>query len=529
MNAADAAAAAAAAAANAAAANAANAAAIAAVPAALPGPAYEVDYDTAITIIGVLPSLEPRPTHANIRALERTLFERLEQIQSAQSEEWGFRGLAEQPAEYALKSATPWVDSPNPGPHRPVGLNAQATRDAEATYEAEKTAYLAQVTVTRAVIAALNLAVPRQFKRGTNAAGNTLLGSTSYRSNHDPRAILQSLRDTYGTPSPTECQANDAAFAAPWDPQDPIEAYFDRLEDCYVNAVIAKPPYTIEQLITRAIMGIQLTGLYTQALIEWQALPPPQHTWDHLKTHFTAAYVARIQSGAGTAAMHGYHTAANITTQDDAIANIESTLTNELSALQLAHNTTHASTLTTIAQLTQQQQDLRAALDAAERRIAALTTAGPPGPPTIPPAAPPAPQSNPYPRQRNNRYNSSRGGRRYHNNTYNTANSTPPPSQSTPPVPPPTPDSIPPAPSSTSRLRSTPNPNKFFNNWNYCFSCGYDIPYWHTSATCNNKKRNHQPGCTRQNVAQYEAMGHQCSKVGIHKTILPVNPRPDQA
>ena len=52
--------------------------------------------------------------------------------------------------------------------------------------------------------------------------------------------------------------------------------------------------------------------------------------------------------------MHGYHTAANVITHDDAIANIESTLVNELSALQLAHNTTHASTLTTIAQLTQQ-------------------------------------------------------------------------------------------------------------------------------------------------------------------------------
>ncbi len=149
----------------------------AAIAAAVMPPSYEIDHDTATSVIGTLPPLLPRPTHANIRALERTLFERLETLQAAQSEEWGFRGLAEQPAEYALKSATPWVDSPNPGQHRPTGLNAQLTRDVEATYGAEKTAYLAQATVTRAIIAALNIAVPKQFKRGTTAMGGAIIGS----------------------------------------------------------------------------------------------------------------------------------------------------------------------------------------------------------------------------------------------------------------------------------------------------------------------------------------------------------------
>ena len=85
--------------------------------------------------IGVLPSLHPRPNHSNICALEWDLFNKLRAIQSAQSDEWGYRGLAEQPAEYAMKSATPWTDANNPGPHRPVGLNAQLTHDAETIYE----------------------------------------------------------------------------------------------------------------------------------------------------------------------------------------------------------------------------------------------------------------------------------------------------------------------------------------------------------------------------------------------------------
>ena len=56
-------------------------------------------------------------------------------MQSAQSEEWGYRGLAKQ-LEYALKTNVAWTDTPNPGPHRTLGLSAADTRDAEATYVA---------------------------------------------------------------------------------------------------------------------------------------------------------------------------------------------------------------------------------------------------------------------------------------------------------------------------------------------------------------------------------------------------------
>ncbi len=56
--------------------------------------------------------------------------------------------------------------------------------------------------------------------------------------------------------------------------------------------MIALPPYTTEQMIIRAITSIQLTGLYSQALIEWNALPDADKTWDRLKQHFTVAYIA---------------------------------------------------------------------------------------------------------------------------------------------------------------------------------------------------------------------------------------------
>jgi hypothetical protein len=86
----------------------------------------------------------------------------------------------------------------------------------------------------------------------------------------DPRTILQNLRTKYGNCTPAEKTANDVKFASPWNPSEPIETLFDRLEDAYVFSIMAKPPYTQEQLMDKAIMAIQRTGLYETALLEWQ-------------------------------------------------------------------------------------------------------------------------------------------------------------------------------------------------------------------------------------------------------------------
>ena len=513
-------------------------------PAAIAPPSFDIDFETATATIGTLPSLHPQPSHANIQALERVLFERLETLQSSQSEEWGFRGLAEQPTEYALKSATPWTNAPNPGPHRPIGLNAQATRDAEATYDAQKAAWQAQATVTRAINAALNVAVPNAFRRNSAPAGGNIIGTTVYRSNHDPRDILLALRTVYGTPSPAERNANDALFAAPWNPSEPIETYFDRLEDCYVAAIIATPPYTIEQMMTKAIMAIQLTGLYSQALIEWHALPAASKTWDTLKAHFTTAYIVREQSGTGTTTTAGYHSLANVIERDDAFTNIESTISAELESLQLANNTQQQSTATALAELraalAATQQQLANYANATQQQLANYANA-PPTPPTPTTLHSPAAYYTPNVQRQRSQRNRIRTQYQPPGSRAPTYAPPPMPFPPTPGIPAPPVPGMPaplpfvplptnqqappqlyapnphaPAPThvpATTRPRGAPpNPNKRFNNHNYCYSCGFDVPAWHTSATCPAPNAHHQAGCTRDNVAQYAAAGHNVSR-----------------
>jgi hypothetical protein len=72
--------------------------------------------------------------------------------------------------------------------------------------------------------------------------------------------------------------------------------------------------------------------------------------------------------------------------------------------------------------------------------------------------------------------------------------------------------------------KAPPNPVKQFNNWNYCFSCGFNVEDGHTSATCPRdwQKTEHQEGCNRNNLQQYIAAGHASLVKGQHKNQLPV-------
>ena len=82
------------------------------------------------------------------------------------------------------------------------------------------------------------------------------------------------------------------------------------------------------------------------------------------------------------------------------------------------------------------------------------------------------------------------------------------------------------------RARSNkPNPVKYYNNWNMCYNCGYDVPIWHTSQSCPYKQEcpHHNDGINHGNANQYEAMGWKISTKGIHKTQLPTNLQQYQA
>ena len=492
-----------------------------------------VTYEAAKDIIGTLPSVDPRPNAVNLRALSTDLEQKLETIPSQQSPECGYVGMVMPDEIYALRTDTPWQDWPDPGPHPQAAATTAEQGNIRALYDAEKTVYDSQQNVRRAVNDALNKAIPQAFRK---PAGNQIV-SKVFTVRDNPKQILADLKVKYGTCTPDEKTANDVRFAAPWNPSEPIESLFDRLEDCYVFAIQAKPPYTQEQLIDKAIMAIQRTGLYETALLEWQGFDEVNKTWQQLKLHFEEAYEIRLASGRGTAGSHGYvNLMTDAETDDDSIASIKESINN----IHIANNTNYAQIKEHLAVSRAETAALRAELAAAKQEMANYAKSGtstvtqvPTYVATPPPAyyTPPPVYQTPQPYYQQSRGRGRgrgrRGGRSNYNNGY-----VPPVGQYVPPstVAPGGSTTIPPPPTAVQTHNPAfSNTTKYYNNMNMCFTCGWDVPAWHTSATCPTPGRYHQHACTRENAEAYLAAGHRVSKKAKHKTTLPTNPGPNQS
>ena len=74
------------------------------------------------------------------------------------------------------------------------------------------------------------------------------------------------------------------------------------------------------------------------------------------------------------------------------------------------------------------------------------------------------------------------------------------------------------------------NYTKYFNNWNMCCTCGFDVQSWHTSRSCPNKAKNphHNDAIDRNNYQAYAAAGWNIRMKAAHKRQLPSNPGPAQ-
>ena len=504
-----------------------------------------VSFEDAMRVIGSLPNLEPRPNSTNIRALTVDLVDKLTTIPSEQSADWGYSGLVEQDAIYALKTGdTAWQNWTDPGPHRTTGGTSEQQRDAETTYEADKRVFDSESNVRRAIISALNISAPRQYRGSAST-----VGARVYKPNECPKTILNRLRDIYGRTTPVEKQANEQRWCQAWNPSDPIESLFMRLEDCFVFALASRPPYTEEQMVDKALTAIQSTGLYETAVLEWQGFDAANKTWPELKSHFGEAYEIRIASGAGTARSHGY---VNMATDDD-----DDSLTSIVESIQLANNANNQVINDNISQITAETRALRQALVDTQQQLALVTRSqaapvqqiawphlqqqAPVAPIAanafVPPAyQPPAPYQPPqqYQPEGTRRATRGRGRGRNPRNPRRPGPATAP----APFAPAQGPDGaggIPPfrrgAAAANNNRPAFSNKVKFYNNWNMCYTCGFDVPNWHTSATCDNpeKREGHTARCTRQTCEAYIASGYPVCKVAKHKDQLPINPRPDQA
>ena len=298
-------------------------------------------------------------------------------------------------------------------------------------------------------------------------------------------------------------------------------------------------------------------------MVAWNAKTaanPADKTYPNLKAHFVTAYDAHLESGptAGTAGYHGAAAAAALS-DDDSLESIS----NSIAQMQMGNNTgiraindsmtnSNAKLRQALSNTNQLVADLVRAVNAAhaahvprhhpwnhqmspDQYYAAAATGQSPFYPPPPPAYNPGMFQAGYGggrgRGRGRGRGGGRGGRGRRARGGGIGFQPSPPAQNncttgqtvqTGCVP----TRVTPAPGygGDGRGGAAPNPYKRWNNWNACYSCGFDVPRWHTSTTCPQKcrKEDHQEGYMRDQYDQYVAAGWSLSKTKKHKKYLPI-------
>ena len=318
--------------------------------------------------------MAPRPTHDNINAWEESVVNILSTIPSQQSADHGYQGMVQHPIIYALVCSEPWEEWADPGPTRRgteynphpefgTNLTPEQIKAEEAVYDARLRVHKNERVVKQAVIDCLNRSVPESYRR------NQGIGTRMYKISDDPRTIIAGLRERYGQATPEEKEQNERRFGQGWlTASQSFEDFTAILERCYVAAVHARPPFTVEQMLDKGVTGVMKTGLYQTALLEWNGFDAANKTWDEFKAHFAEAYDIHLQT-TQTSGQLGYHGAnAAMDDDDSSIATINESLAN-LQTVSIENTRTMNDN---ISQLTATTNDLRQGLVQAQMALAAM-------------------------------------------------------------------------------------------------------------------------------------------------------------
>ena len=339
--------------------------------------------------------------------------------------------------------------------------------------------------------------------------------------------IFSQIDTTFGKPDTQEILVNYAQFRAPLLTMETPETLFLCIEECQELQILAENPYTVN-----AVLLLRKANIFpTKDFDDWDALPAK--TWATFKNFFHEAFTIRLNtiSMLPTSGQHGYanpnpYAIFNTTHDDDDTSTASNHHTIATTTVPTVGSTLGGTTMSPEVALALTQ------ISHTQNALMMQMTALSHGPPPQSPNQITIPTINQFTRrggyrgqggggyrgQTGGAYGGQgRGGRNLGRGRGSFAQGM---QNITIPL---VGGQITPLFGGVTGTPTAPNPVKCFNNWNYCFSCGFDVEDGHTSTTCPQdwRKAGHQEGCTRNNVQHYIAARHLASMKGQHTNQLP--------
>ena len=239
-----------------------------------------------------------------------------------------------------------------------LNANADTMHHSEHTYKIEmiewESYYKTKAKLTQQILAAVDDTYTKALSHSLWHYGNVT-----------PLQLLTHLSNTYGRILPRDLQDNRAKMTEPWDGTSDIETVFDRINSCISFSEDGGDPISNMNAVHAGVAIFQQTGLFSQAIREWNQKPEADQTLANYIDFFRTAEEERQAEATTTAA--GYHHANAADTH---------TMVTDASSITAA---TMATTMATLQQMMAQAAAATAAANAVTAAAAAAAPQGPPG------------------------------------------------------------------------------------------------------------------------------------------------------
>jgi hypothetical protein len=278
-----------------------------------------ISSDTIVGLLANPPTIDPRPNFFNLRALQNHFARTLKKVPCPQSGVVnGWAGAVLAPAMYAQIDDTAfyWNISTTPGPEFPPQyvVNDDGTQGGLIPYTCKEILTITAkhtraknymdtgVNVCQACFDILDTYVSNAYN--TTPAGSP--HTNGWNLMMLPNKIFNQLMLTYGKPTPNAVRQNNVMFFSTYNPQDPPELLFKRIADCQEVVIVAKVPYTMEQLLMNVVDLFTHAGIYVRDMDDWECKLTNEQTYYNLRPFTQAAYQCRLAYGVITATASGY-------------------------------------------------------------------------------------------------------------------------------------------------------------------------------------------------------------------------------
>jgi hypothetical protein len=223
------------------------------------------------------------------------------------------------PAElYATLSATPYHGPPDPGPIpiHSAAANSAARETDRINHRAAQKLFEQHNN--------MNDALKTQI---IDSIADTYIGELRNRYTGymavTPRDLIDHLLERYGRITASDIANCRTKMEAPMDPTQPIDVYFQNIDDCIQFATDGQVPFTALQIVQTAYHAISKSGLYNDACKEWRRKPLADRTWVTFKPFSATEYndlKEQHKLNTNQNNFHGANSAIDLTTAIDSLA-----------------------------------------------------------------------------------------------------------------------------------------------------------------------------------------------------------------